>query len=173
MESLNAGRLNAGMSDRFVLTLTVAATLGCGLGAGVFFAFSSFVMPGLRRLPAPQGIAAMQSINITAVTPVFMIQLFGTALLCAVLVVLGVLRLGQPSAIFLILGGLAYLLGAILLTGVFHVPRNNALATVDPTTADAAEHWARYLREWTIGNHVRALASTLATGLLVAALLAD
>ncbi|HET9143635.1 DUF1772 domain-containing protein [Actinophytocola sp.] len=160
------------MSDRLVLTLTIAATLGCGLGAGVFFAFSSFVMPGLRRLPAPQGIAAMQSINITAVTPVFMIQLFGTALLCAVLVVFGVLRWGQPAAIFLILGGLAYLLGAILLTGVFHVPRNNALLALDPNTAEAAEYWTRYLREWTAGNHIRAVASTLATGLLVAALLA-
>jgi hypothetical protein len=38
---------------------------------GVFFAFSSFVMAALRRLPAAQGIAAMQSIHVTAVTPVF------------------------------------------------------------------------------------------------------
>ena len=42
---------------------TLATTLGCGLNAGVFFAFSTFVMPALKRLPAAQGIAAMQSIN--------------------------------------------------------------------------------------------------------------
>ena len=32
----------------------------------MFFAFSTFVMQALDRLPAPQGIAAMQSINVTA-----------------------------------------------------------------------------------------------------------
>jgi uncharacterized membrane protein len=58
---------------------TLAATLGCGLNTGVFFAFSTFVMPALKRLPAVQGIAAMQSINKLAVTPAFMAVLFGTA----------------------------------------------------------------------------------------------
>ena len=53
------------MSD-LVVALTLVTALGCGLNAGVFFAFSGFVMNGLRRLPAAQGIAAMQSINVTA-----------------------------------------------------------------------------------------------------------
>jgi uncharacterized membrane protein len=48
----------------FFFVLTVVAALGCGLNAGVFFAFSSFVMAALRRLPPAQGIAAMQSINV-------------------------------------------------------------------------------------------------------------
>ena len=49
---------------------------------GVFFAFSAFVMQALARLPPAQGIAAMQSINVAAVTPPFMVALFGTALAC-------------------------------------------------------------------------------------------
>ena len=48
---------------------TVLTALGCGLIAGAFFAFSSFVMPALKRLPPAHGIAAMQSINKLAVTP--------------------------------------------------------------------------------------------------------
>src|SRR5436190_5913255 len=44
--------------------LTLGSTLGCGLIAGVFFAFSSFVMPALAKLPPAQGLAAMQSINV-------------------------------------------------------------------------------------------------------------
>jgi uncharacterized membrane protein len=36
-----------------------------------FFAFSSFVMRALARLPPAQGIRAMNSINVLAVTPVF------------------------------------------------------------------------------------------------------
>jgi len=60
-------------------TLATAATaLGCGLVAGVFFAFSTFMMHALARLPAAQGIEAMQSINRTAVTPLFMTALMGT-----------------------------------------------------------------------------------------------
>jgi uncharacterized membrane protein len=58
---------------------TLATALGCGLVAGVFFAFSTFVMPALKRLPPAHGIAAMQSINTVAVTPAFMTALFGTA----------------------------------------------------------------------------------------------
>jgi uncharacterized membrane protein len=152
--------------------LTFVTVLGCALAAGVFFAFSTFVMAGLRRMPAPQGIAAMQSINVTAVTPAFMIQLFGTALLCAVLVVIGFIELAEPHGPYLISGGLVYLVGTILLTGVYNVPRNNALDRLDPSTPDSADYWARYLREWVRANHVRTLSSLAATGLLVGALLA-
>jgi len=54
--------------------------LGCGLVGGVFFAFSAFVMNALANLAPAQGIAAMQSINRSAIRPTFMIALFGTAL---------------------------------------------------------------------------------------------
>lgn len=37
--------------------------------AGAFFAFSSFVMKALARLPPTQGITAINSINVFAVTP--------------------------------------------------------------------------------------------------------
>ena len=72
--------------DGWFAVLTFATALGCGLVAGVFFTFSTFVMPALGRLPAPQGIAAMQSINVAAITPSFMAALFGTGLACAILI---------------------------------------------------------------------------------------
>ena len=40
-----------------VMTLTVVGLLGTGLVAGIFYAFSGFVMPALERIPAPQGKA--------------------------------------------------------------------------------------------------------------------
>jgi uncharacterized membrane protein len=46
--------------DGPLYALTLAAALGCGLVGGVFFAFSSFVMAALRRLPPADGIAAMK-----------------------------------------------------------------------------------------------------------------
>jgi uncharacterized membrane protein len=67
---------------RYLFYLTFTAAIGCGLVAGVFFAFSTFVMPALARLQPAQGIAAMQSINITAINPLFMLALLGTAVAC-------------------------------------------------------------------------------------------
>ena len=54
------------MINGLLFALTFISALSCGLMAGVFFAFSPFVMNGLARLPAQQGIAAMQFINAAA-----------------------------------------------------------------------------------------------------------
>jgi uncharacterized membrane protein len=93
---------------RFLLMLVAA--LGCGLMAGVFFAFSTFVMPALARLQPSQGIAAMQSINITAINPLFMIALFGTAFACLVLAVSVLLKWQQSGAVSLLVGTCSILL---------------------------------------------------------------
>jgi uncharacterized membrane protein len=145
-----------------LLALTLVAALSCATMAGVFFAFSAFVMNGLGRLPAAQGIAAMQSINISAVRPAFMAALFGAAAACLALVVWALLTWDHRGAVLLLVGGVLYLVGAIGLTIVYHVPLNDALATVDPHSADAAGRWAGYLEGWTRWNHVRAAAALAA-----------
>src|SRR5215510_625162 len=55
--------------DGLLFTLTFVTALGCGLIAGLFFAFSVAVMQALARLPAAGGIAAMQSINSAILNP--------------------------------------------------------------------------------------------------------
>ena len=120
----------------------LATALGCGLMAGVFFAFSAFVMPALRRLPAAQGIAAMQSINKLAVTPAFMTALFGTALACVGLAVWAVVAWGQSLAPWVLAGSALYLAGAIVVTIAANVPLNDALAALHPDGAGAAGRWA-------------------------------
>jgi uncharacterized membrane protein len=157
------------MSD-FLVALTLVTALGCGLNAGVFFAFSTFVMAGLRRLSPAQGMAAMQSINVTAVTPAFMTALFGTALACVAVIVAGVITFDDSFGPYLVGGGAAYLVGTVGLTGAYHVPRNNLLAGLDPATAEGQRYWARYLAEWTSWNHVRTAAALAAAGALTVAL---
>lgn len=142
--------------------LMLVAALGCGLVAGVFFAFSTFVMPALARLQPPQGIAAMQSMNITAINPLFMIALFGTAFACLFLAVSVLFKWHQPSAFYLLAGSLLYLIGAIAVTIAFNVPLNDALASVKPDSPEAATLWARYLTDWTFWNHVRTIAALAA-----------
>jgi len=150
------------MSDDILFALTVVAALGCGLIGGVFFAFSALVMPALARLPAAQGIAAMQSINLVAVTPPLMVAPFGTALACLPLVVAALVGWGEPGAAWRLGGGLLYLAGAILVTIVGNVPRNNALAAVDPATAEGAAVWGRFVPAWSALNTGRAAASLAA-----------
>jgi len=150
--------------------LTVAAALGCGLVAGVFFAFSGFVMNGLERLAPAQGIAAMQSINRTAVGPTLMAALFGCALLCAGLVAWAAIGGGERSG-WVIAGGALYLIGAIVVTIAANVPLNDALAAVDPDGPEAAGRWGRYVADWTRWNHVRTLAALAAAALLTVALM--
>ena len=86
--------------------LIPAAVLGCGLVAGIFFAFSTFVMSALGRLPAKEGIAAMQAINITVLNPWFFAAFFGTAALCLVLAVLAFTGWNRATAPYLFAGSL-------------------------------------------------------------------
>ena len=156
--------------EGFLFVLTLFAALGCGVVAGVFFAFSTFVMRALARLPARQGIAAMQAINVAAVTPAFMMALFGTALACGALIVSSFVVWDESFAGYLLTGGALYLLGTIGPTGVYHVPRNEALAEIEPSSLGAEEHWSRYLRGWTRWNHLRFAAAFAASATLVIAL---
>jgi uncharacterized membrane protein len=159
------------MIDRLVLALTLISALGCGSIAGVFFAFSSFVMNALARLPAAQGIAAMQSINVVVINPLFLAAFLGTASACVLLVVSSLLRWREPGAAYLLAGGLLYFVGAFLATILFNAPRNNALAAVDPASAEGAGLWTNYLSGWTAWNHVRTAASLAAAALLTIALM--
>ncbi len=155
-----------------VPALVLPAALGCAVIAGVFFAFSAFVMGALGRLPAAQGIAAMQSINVAVINPWFLGVFLGTALACAALAVASLRAWEKPHAPWLLAGSLLYLAGAVLVTIVFNVPRNDALAAADPESAEGARLWASYLTAWAAWNHVRTVAALAAAALLTLALCA-
>ncbi len=159
------------MIDELIFTLTLITAVGCGLVAGILYAFSTSVMKALARLPSAQGIAAMQSINIAVINPLFMGAFFGTAAASVLVVIFSLLRWNEPEAVYLISGGLVYLIGTILVTMAFNVPRNDALATVDPQSADGARLWAGYLTSWTAWNHVGTAAAMAAAVSLTIALL--
>jgi uncharacterized membrane protein len=127
-------------------------------------------MAALRRLKPEEGIAAMQSINILAVTPVFMAGLFGTAAACLGLIAWAVTSWGEGPSALVIAGGVLYFLGTIGVTVACNIPLNNRLATLHPQGADAADYWAKYVTTWTAWNHVRTIAALAAAALLTGAL---
>lgn len=148
--------------------VTTSAAVGAGCIGGVFFAFSAFVMPALGRLPTAAGVAAMQSINVTAVRAPLMGVLFGTAACCVASAVGGLVE--GTSRALLVGGAAAYVLGAVVLTAGYHVPLNDRLMRADPQSPDAVAQWTHYLVWWTRWNWARAAASLVAAAVLVAAL---
>jgi len=149
--------------NSFILALTFPSLLGCGLVAGIFFAFSNFVMKSLGRLPSAQGIAAMQNINVDVINGWFMLAFMGTAVCCLAVAISCFFAWDKPGSAYLLAGSLFYLVGTILVTMIFNVPLNNTLAAVDPTSADAIEVWSIYLKSWVLWNHVRTIAALAAT----------
>lgn len=155
------------MITKLLPTLTFFAAIGAGVVGGVFFAFSNFVMPALARLPAAEGIAAMNSINITVITPTFMTALFGTGLVCLVLITGAIMGWSQPGSFWLLAGALIYLVGNPIVTMVFNVPLNDALAAVDPASSNGATVWTTYLKDWVMWNHVRVVTAIVALGCFI------
>jgi uncharacterized membrane protein len=103
----------------------------------------------------------MQSINTSAVNSWFLVAFLGTSVASMAMVVLAVWRWSHPSSMFLLLAGLIYRVGALLLTIFFNVPMNESLASLTAATPDSAG---------TAWNHVRTIACVAATALLMAGL---
>jgi uncharacterized membrane protein len=148
----------------WLFLLTLLAALGSGMMAGLFFAFSTFIMQALGKRPAPVGIAAMQSINETILKPIFFLVFFGPALLSLALSVMALIDWSDPGSGWRLAGGLLYLIGSIGITMWFNVPLNNRLMKAAADSAEAATIWSHYLKVWTQWNHVRTVACIGACG---------
>lgn len=149
----------------------IVALIGSGIVAGIFYAFSSFIMKALARVPSEEGIAAMQSINIVVINPSFLSVFMGTTVVSLVLMGLSIKGWGTPSAPWFLAGTLFYLVGTFLVTGLGNVPLNDQLAAVSPNDTSANEVWRHYLDRWTLLNTIRSVAATAAVFLITVGLL--
>lgn len=158
--------------EPLVVVVAFLAALGSALVAGIFFAFSTFVVKALARLPGAQGAAAMQSINVTVLNQWFLVAFVGTGVLSLVAMGAASLRWGEPGMTALFVGGGLYLAGSFLVTLFCNVPRNKALESLAPDDPGLLEAWPRYVSGWTRWNHVRTAASLAASACFVVALMA-
>lgn len=167
MDGLTGAGSTGAMST--AVALTVVAAVAGGLTAGVFLAFSTFVVQGLDRNPAPVAVAAMQGINATAPHPLFMLPLFGGPLVGIAAAAVALAGGGEVADGWVVAGAVAGCVPA-LTTVAFHIPRNLALDRLDPQAPDAPDRWARYVRVWVAGNHLRTLAALAGTVAMTLAL---
>ena len=111
--------------------LTLAALVGTALMGGVFFAFGTAVMGALQRMPAGQGAAAMNLMNIRIQNPLFLLVFMGTALVCLALGVLAFVK-DSPGKWWLLAGAAALPVGVIVISFAVNIPLNDRLATDRP-----------------------------------------
>ena len=148
--------------DKLIPVVGTVALLGSALVGGIFFAFSSFIMKALARMPSEEGIGAMQSINVVVLNLSFLGVFMGTALVSLGAGGLALAGWGRSFAPFFLGGALFYLVGTFLVTVIGNVPLNDQLAAVSATDPAALDVWERYLRRWTMWNHVRTAAAMVA-----------
>ena len=150
--------------SELVRWVIVLSTLGSGMMAGLFVAFSTFIMKALGSIPDGEGMRAMQAINRLIIRPSFLIVFLGTGALLIVACLL--VESSHPSFLFLILATLAYVVTCLISTITFNVPLNNKLDGLDSESGEGVEFWQQYLETWTRWNHVRSVACMASTILL-------
>ncbi len=147
------------------------ACLATALMGGIFFAFSSFIMTALGRIPASEGIRAMQRINIDVFTWSFEWTFLGTPALCLALLVQALQGSADERAPWIIAGAVIYLLGCLLVTGLGNVPLNQKLALEPSEGPGAALAWRRFASPWVRWNHLRSAACLVSAACFLMALL--
>ena len=110
-----------------ILSLATAAT-GAGLMAGVYFAFSCFIVNAFDELGSLRAADAMNSINRVILRSAFMFVFFGSTLLYAILGLVALVDTDFANRGLLMLTSGLYIMGMFLCTVVFNVPLNNQLA---------------------------------------------
>lgn len=150
------------LPSALITPFTIAATLGSGIVAGVFLCFSTFMVRTLRELAPAEGMRVMQSINRTIVRSPFVLAFISTALLAATLVIFTAVT-ASAEMLWISAAAVTYIVGAGVVTGVFNVPRNNALDQADPASPEGHALWQEYLQVWVRFNHVRTVAACAST----------
>jgi uncharacterized membrane protein len=160
------------MSSSIITALLWAAALSSGIIAGVYFAFSGFIMQAFSKIDATQAIAAMNAINETILRSLFMLLFFGSSIISALLIIIAFVHWNEAGAKLMLIAGAVYFIGMFVCTVLFNVPLNNSLARLDPNSTNTDTVWFHYLKTWTNWNHLRTV-SSLVTCILCTWLLSN
>jgi len=155
------------------LLLIITAT-STALMAGLFFAWSVSVMPGIALLPDAAYIAAMQAMNTAILNPVFFAAFFGTLGLLPLSTWLQYSQPLSPRFWLLLSATILYAAGVFGVTFFGNVPLNDTLGAFPLQSATAGEIAALRIGfegPWNNLNNIRTIASTLSILLVIIACL--
>jgi uncharacterized membrane protein len=155
------------MTSSIITALFWAAALSSGLIAGIYFAFSVFIMRAFGKIETSQSVVAMNAINETILRSLFMPLFFGSTIVSVILIIVALTHWGDAGSGLTLIAGAIYFVGMFVCTVVFNVPLNHLLAGVNEDNANAEEVWSLYLKTWTLWNHLRTVSSLVTCGLSI------
>ena len=154
--------------------LLITSTVFTGLMAGLFYAWSISVTPGIGRLPDAGYLAAFQAMNRAILNPTFFIPFMGLVLLLP-LTTFRLYQAGSGATTSYAFAATAlYLIGIMAITVFGNVPLNNTLEvlSIENMTADELATFREgFELKWNRLNWLRTGSSFLALILLVLACL--
>src|SRR5262245_26952645 len=141
-----------------------------GLLAGLFYAFSCAVLPGLQNADDRALVDGMQHINTAIENPVFFATFLGAPAL-TIAALLMARRLGSPRVLRWIGAALALALLGILVTGAFNIPLNDDLKDAGDAfrLSDPGQVHDDFVGPWVAWNILRTLLFTGSFACLAAA----
>jgi uncharacterized membrane protein len=154
------------MNTHISVALAFFAALGSGLMAGVFFAFSVFVMRAPGRLPEKQGIEAMQGINAAVLQSCVLFGIFRDR--CRIHHLRNHFASHLAGAAGIVAARRQPLLPSRRFLGDDAMQRfAQQCLGKRSESREGSRLWARYLSRWTAWNHVRTILSLAATAAFI------
>lgn len=155
------------MSSFVVTALLWISALSGGLMAGVYFAFSGFIMQAFDNTETSHAIIVMNSINERIQHSLFMPLFFGSSIVSVLLMIFTFVYWTETGSIYMLFSGLVYFVGMFACTVIFNVPLNGLLAKQDAGSEEAKQVWLHYRQIWTRWNDLRVLSSLVMSMLSV------
>ncbi|MNE12103.1 hypothetical protein D3C80_1048840 [compost metagenome] len=152
-----------------IITATAAA-----LSAGVFFAWSCSVIPGLAQMADREYILAMQSFNKAILNPVFFAVFMGALVLLPVSTFMNYTNPTNLRFWLLLAATIVYAVGVFGVTAFGNVPLNESLAAFNLSAASASDIAAARINfegPWVNLHTIRTVAAVVVVVLLVTACL--
>ena len=150
-----------------ILIITATAT---ALIAGLFYGYTCSVNLGLGKLSDREYIAAMSSINVQILNPLFFASFMGTLLLLPLSAYLHYTPQFTTRFILLAVATLVYIIGVFGVTMFGNVPLNDALARINAETASAKDlsvFRAMFEGPWNFLHNIRTLANVVSLVLVI------
>jgi uncharacterized membrane protein len=159
------------ISPYIIDSLLWLLAISSALMAGVYFAFSMFVIQSFNTLETKQAVNAMNAINKTILRSLFMPIFFISTLLSLSLIIVALIQWPEKGTAIILLAGITYFVGMFICTIVYNVPLNNALKNVDIQNNDqTVKAWEHYFTVWTRWNHLRTVSALICNALCILAL---
>src|SRR5690606_38871752 len=151
-------------NTKMTIPMLSVTTLFAGLMAGLFFAWSISVTPGLARLNDRGYIQAFQEMNRAIQNPLFLLVFMGLAILLPLLCFQMYPPTGNIQFWYILGAAMFYLLGVIAVTFMGNIPLNNkldALNIENMTPEQMASFRRGFEDKWNRLNVIRVICSSI------------